>query len=75
MTALRRAKELLAQAIHAGAEDIPDDARIGSFRRWDSLAHMHLFLALEERLGRKLDPEEAVRIESIADVADMLDGR
>ena len=75
MTSLAAAKVLLAEATHAGAEAIPDDARLGSFERWDSLAHMHLLLGLEERLGRKLDPEEAVRIESIADVADILDGR
>jgi acyl carrier protein len=75
MTALRLAKELLAEAINAGVEAIPDDARIGSFERWDSLAHMHLLLGLEERLGRRLDPDEAVQIECIADVADMLNGR
>jgi acyl carrier protein len=74
MTALGVAKELLAEAIHAGAEAVPDDARIGSLERWDSLAHMHLLLGIEEKLGRKLDPDEAVRIECIADVADLLNG-
>jgi acyl carrier protein len=75
MTALHLAKELLAEAIHANPETIPDEARIGSFERWDSLAHMHLLLGLEERLGRRLDPDEAVRIECIADVATMLQTR
>jgi acyl carrier protein len=75
MTALRIAKELLADALHASAEAIPDDARIGAFERWDSLAHMHLLVGLEERLGRRLDPDEAVRIECIADVADALERR
>lgn len=75
MTELRAAKGLLADAISADAEAIPDDARVGAFERWDSLAHMHLLLGLEQRLGRRLDADEAVRIECIADVAALLNGR
>lgn len=75
MTELRAAKDLLAEAIRAEAEAIPDDARVGRFERWDSLAHMHLLLSLEQRLGHRLDADEAVRIECIADVAALLNGR
>ena len=75
MTELRAAKDLLAEAIRAEAETIPDDTRVGRFERWDSLAHMHLLLGLEQRLGRRLDADEAVRIECIADVAALLNGR
>ncbi len=69
------AKQLLAEAVHSGADAIPQDASIGAFERWDSLAHMHLLLAIEERLGRRLDPDEAVRIELLADVAAILGER
>jgi acyl carrier protein len=36
------------------------------------LAHLHLLLAIEQRIGRQLDPDEAVRIECVADVAEIL---
>ncbi len=62
------ARQLLADAIHIGADAIPENARIGTFERWDSLAHLQLLLAIEERLGRRLKPDEAVRIESLVDV-------
>jgi len=75
MSASAAAKQLLAEALHAGVDAIPDDACIGAFERWDSLAHLRLLLAIEERLGRRLDPDEAVRIESLADVAAVLGGR
>jgi acyl carrier protein len=72
MNDLAGAKKLLAEAIHADAATVPDTARIGSFERWDSLAHLRLILALEEMIGRQLDPDEAVEIESLQDVAALL---
>jgi acyl carrier protein len=53
---------------------IPTDARIGIFERWDSLAHMRLILALEQQIGRLLDPDEAITVESLDDVARLLNG-
>jgi acyl carrier protein len=73
MTKLLDAKALLADATHCAVEAVPNDARIGSFERWDSLAHMHLLLALEGRIGRTLDPDEAVAVDSLADVARLLE--
>jgi acyl carrier protein len=69
MSELSGAKQLLAEAIGADAAAVPDGARIGGYERWDSLVHMRLILALEEKIGRQLDPDEAVRIESLQDVA------
>lgn len=67
-----QAKELLAEAVHCDAAAVPDDARLGRFERWDSLAHLRLVLAIEGRIGRQLDPDEAVRIEALADIAALL---
>ena len=73
MSELAGAKQLLAEAIGADAAAVPDGARIGGYERWDSLAHLRLILALEEKIGRQLDPDEAVRIESLHDVAAFLE--
>lgn len=75
MTELTRAKQLLADASNVAPPAVPDEARIGHFERWDSLAHLRLILALEQQLGRRLDPDEAVGIESIRDVAALLTPR
>lgn len=72
MIELGSARKMLADAVNAEIGDVPENARIGSFERWDSLAHLHLLLAVEKHLGRQLDPEEAVRIECLADVAALL---
>jgi acyl carrier protein len=67
-----QAKKLLAEAANCESAMIPDDVRIGTFERWDSLAHLRLVLAIEQQIGRLLDPDEAVRIESLGDVAALL---
>ena len=68
-----QARMLLAEAISAEPALVPAEARIGAFERWDSLAHLRLILALEARIGRLLDPDEAVAIECLDDVARLLD--
>ena len=68
MSESHRAKKLLAVAANCDPAIVPDDARIGQFERWDSLAHLRLMLAIEEDIGRRLDPDESVRIENLADV-------
>jgi len=73
MSALVSAKTLLAQAINADIAAVPDDARIGDFEPWDSIAHLRLLLAVEERIGRLLEPDEAVAIEALSDVAVLVD--
>jgi len=68
----QRAKKLLAEAANCDSAMIPDDVRIGTFERWDSLAHLRLVLAIEQKIGRQLDPDETIRIESLADVVALL---
>jgi acyl carrier protein len=72
MSDIDGAKDLLAEAIGAEPAAVPGGARIGRFERWDSLAHLRLMLALETKIGRQLDPDEAVRIETLEDVARLL---
>jgi acyl carrier protein len=66
------AKQLLAEAIDADVAAVPDNAKIGLFERWDSLAHMRLVLAIEQRMQRQLDADEVVKIETVADIANLL---
>jgi acyl carrier protein len=72
MNDTERAKKLLAEAANCDPAAIPDDVRIGRFERWDSLAHLRLVLGIEAQIGRQLDADESVRIETLADIAALL---
>ena len=67
------ARQLLADALELAPEAVPDSARLGEPETWDSLAHMRLILAIEVKLGRELDPLQAIEVESLGDVASLLE--
>ena len=69
------ARRLLAGALHVAPEEIADDAAIGSVEAWDSIAHVNLMMAVEERLGRTLDPLETIEAASMPGLAKLLAGR
>jgi len=75
MNAHAAATRLLADALLLAEPDVPRNARLGRLEQWDSLAHARLLLALEEKLRRQLTTEEAVAIESLDDIARLLDRR
>jgi acyl carrier protein len=72
MIGREQARELLAEAVNADTGAVPDDARIGLLEQWDSLAHLRLILAIEAKIGRLLDPDEIMGVESLDDVAALL---
>lgn len=69
---LEIARGLLAEAVGQDRAVIEDSAAIGALETWDSLAHMRLVLAVEERIGTTLTPQEVFEIMSLADVARLL---
>ena len=75
MTAHAAAIQLLAGALMMSEREIPPNARLGRIEQWDSLAHARLLLALEEKLRRQLTTDEAVALESLDDIARLLDRR
>lgn len=42
---------------------------------WDSIQHLNLVLALEEKFGLQLSPEEIEQIKSIGDVIKLVEGK
>ena len=69
MSATTAARRLLAEALAIEENALPENPRIGAIDQWDSLAHMRVLLAIEERIGKPLDAEVAVTIESLSDIA------
>jgi len=72
MKALERARSILANAVKMPVESLPDDVSIDNLPAWDSIAHVHAILALEEHLGRMLAPEAIVSLTSLRSIAAML---
>ncbi len=64
---------VLAAALQVDPGSLDDTSAPGQTPGWDSLAHMRLVTALEERFERPLEPLEIVSIGGIEDVVRLLD--
>lgn len=73
MSAVTTARKLLAEALALEPQTLPADARIGALEQWDSLAHARILLAIEARIGRPLKAADAIAIESLDDIARLLE--
>ncbi|MEO1637678.1 MAG: acyl carrier protein [Pseudomonadota bacterium] len=66
------AATLLAEALNVPSAEVDGSTSLSDTAAWDSLAHFRLVLAVEEKLGRKLDPVEIVSLVDLAAVEGLL---
>jgi acyl carrier protein len=55
-------KQVLADVLDLEASAIGETASVDTIEQWDSLKHLNLVLALEERFGVTLTEEQSVQI-------------
>lgn len=62
------AKSIIANSLGVPEASIPDDASLDDFELWDSLGHLRIITELESYIGRDLETEEILSINSIEDI-------
>lgn len=71
-------KQIIAQAIGVPIERVTDELEYGAIPEWDSLNHVNLMTALEERFCTSIDEDlmvELTSVRAIARFASERDGR
>lgn len=63
------AREIVAEALGCPIEHVTCEARVGSLPQWDSMAHVSIIAAVEERLGRMMTAEEVASFETVGSLA------
>ena len=66
------AAAVIAAVLGCSVRDVGAQAPVGSLPQWDSIAHLSIILAFEERLGRQLTAEEIASLETVASFAALL---
>ncbi|HVZ27850.1 MAG TPA: acyl carrier protein [Rhizomicrobium sp.] len=64
--------EIFVREIRLNPEDFTEELTYNSIPEWDSQAHILLVLAIEEKFGIEIQPEEVVRITSVRKMLDLL---
>lgn len=68
------AREILAYAFDLPAASVPQDASIQNFTPWDSLGHLRVVAAVEEKIGRPLETDEVLAVIDVASIEKLLNG-
>jgi len=55
-------RQLMGDVFGVSPDEIDEDASIDTIEPWDSLKHLNLVLAIEERFGVSLTEQETVEI-------------
>jgi len=61
-------KELVAGILSVPVDVIEDDAAIGDIPEWDSLRHIQIVTAIEEKFGFRFTPDVMMDLEDIGDI-------
>jgi len=61
-------KELVAGILSVPVDVIEDDTAIGDIPEWDSLRHIQIVTAIEEKFGFRFTPDVMMDLEDIGDI-------
>jgi acyl carrier protein len=64
--------EIFVREIRLRPEDFTEELTYNSIPEWDSQAHILLVVAMEEKFGIEIEPDEVVRITSVRKMLDLL---
>ena len=65
-------KKVMAEIFQISISQIDESTTMESIEEWDSLKHMQLVMAIEEKFGIVFETEEMVEITSFTGIKDIL---
>jgi acyl carrier protein len=66
-------KGLIANLFKCDVAQLTDDMGPGELPGWDSLGHVTLMAEIQKQFGKHVPVEDAIEVESIADLAAILE--
>lgn len=63
------ARKIVADALGCPIEDVMPHASVGSLPQWDSIAHVSIIMAVEEKLGRAMTAAEIAAFNTVSNLA------
>ena len=64
--------DLVAEALNVDRESVTAETGPLTESQWDSFRHVHLVMAVEEKYGIEMNPQEIVGLLSVGDIASLL---
>ena len=65
-------REVMSEILHVSPDDIAPDTSRSDIETWDSVEHLNLMLAMEERFGISLEVEDLSKMTSVPAIQEVL---
>lgn len=66
-------KKLMADLFQCSEDELTDETGPGDVKGWDSLGHVALMSGIQSSFGKHIPVEDAIEIESINDIVELLE--
>jgi len=66
-------RNLLADVFEVRPESISDKDTYETIKNWDSLRHLQMVMAIEQRYNLQVDSEQIPNIKSVADIVQLVE--
>ncbi len=67
-----RVKRVVLETLKIAESDYNEDLSAGDLPQWDSIGHVNLLMAVEKEFDVAFDVTDAIDIESVGDLQDMV---
>ncbi|MGO8985835.1 MAG: acyl carrier protein [Terriglobales bacterium] len=70
---LEQVRSIASDVFGIPADQINAESSPATIANWDSMQHLNLVLAVEERFGVQFDPDEIEQMKSVGAIAEFVD--
>lgn len=75
MDTLEEVKEIIASNLKVDIVTLTEDTAIGDLAEWDSLHHLQIVAAIEQKYGFQFEPDVLMDLEDVSDIVDAVEKR
>ena len=68
----QKLKQVVLETLKIAASDYHEDLSAGDLPQWDSIGHVNLLMAVEKEFDVAFDVTDAIDIESVGDLREMV---
>jgi len=68
-------KEIIADCLEEKVQSLGDDVGPNTHERWDSMMHLNIVVALEEKFSLSFEPQEMGKMVNLASICAMIEAK
>lgn len=75
MSKLEEVKAIIAENLKIDVSALSEDTAIGDLPEWDSLHHLQIVAAIEQKYGFQFEPDVLMDLEDVSDIVNAVEKR